>query len=31
MADFDADWKITGTPDPATPDPQPHQKQVEEL
>ena len=25
MADFDADWKITGTPDPATPDPQPHQ------
>ena len=25
MADFDSDWKITGTPDPATPDPQPHQ------
>ena len=29
MADFDADWKITGTPDPATPDPQPHQSQVQ--
>ena len=25
MADFDTDWKITGSPDPATPDPQPHQ------
>lgn len=25
MADFDSDWKITGSPDPATPDPQPHQ------
>ena len=29
MADFDADWKITGTPDPATPDPQPHQTQAQ--
>ena len=29
MADFDTDWKITGTPDPATPDPQPHQTQVQ--
>ncbi len=28
MADFDNDWKITGTPDPATPDPQPHQVQA---
>lgn len=25
MADFNSDWKITGTPDPATPDPQPEQ------
>lgn len=25
MADFNSDWKITGSPDPATPDPQPHQ------
>jgi len=29
MADFDSDWKITGTPDPATPDPQPHQVQAQ--
>ena len=29
MADFDTDWKITGTPDPATPDPQPHQTQYQ--
>ena len=29
MADFDNDWKITGTPDPATPDPQPHQVQTQ--
>ena len=29
MADFDNDWKITGTPDPATPDPQPHQTQAQ--
>ena len=29
MADFDTDWKITGTPDPATPDPQPHQTQAQ--
>ena len=28
MADFDTDWKITGSPDPATPDPQPHQVQA---
>jgi len=26
MGDFNSDWKITGTPDPATPDPQPHQQ-----
>ena len=29
MADFDSDWKITGSPDPATPDPQPHQVQAQ--
>ena len=29
MADFDTDWKITGSPDPATPDPQPHQVQAQ--
>ena len=29
MADFDADWEIPGTPDPATPDPQPHQTQAQ--
>ena len=29
MADFDTDWKITGSPDPATPDPQLHQAPVQ--
>lgn len=29
MGDFDTDWKITGSPDPATPDPQPSQMQAQ--
>ena len=29
MGDFDNDWKISGTPDPATPDPQPAQVQAQ--